>query len=102
MDRRVWGSCAAVLLLSACASGVAVVTQAHVEATARRHCEQMPSMDQRNQCLQAFDTTAPKDLRPRAPMRLSPSPTESSAEQERQRSDALCIRREGQAPLCPN
>lgn len=102
MNLRWWCGLAAVGLLSACAPGVAFVAQAHVQETAHRQCQQMPSMEQRNQCLQSFDKTTPKDLRPRAPMTFTAPPVEVSPEVERQRREALCIRREGQPPLCPN
>ncbi|MBM3387570.1 MAG: hypothetical protein FJY36_07890 [Betaproteobacteria bacterium] len=59
-------------------------------------------MEQRNRCLQSFDTTAPKDLRPRAPLTLEAATPSEPAEAGRKRREALCIRREGQAPLCPN
>lgn len=91
--------------LFGCAETAAWLGTMQVQQTAHRHCEQMPSMEQRNQCLRNMDTTLPQDslrLRP-LPGSAMPQPAPEPSEQEQvRRREALCIRREGQAPLCPN
>ena len=92
-----------LLTLSGCAPTLALVGMQQVEQVARRQCEQMPSMAQRNQCLRDVDKSTPADMRPRQPLGGSPQPDAAEQlERERRQQEALCIRREGQAPWCPN
>ena len=95
---------AAMLGLSACAELVALLGVWAVDHAAHLHCEQIPSMEQRNQCLRNMDQTTPQDMRPRSSFgAASRQPAAAPSEEEQmRRRDALCIRREGLPPLCPN
>jgi len=98
---RRWGVCVCLTTgLIACAPNVALLGQMVVESR-KSECERLPALEQRNQCLRAMDSTQPEGRPPRAPFTTPAPAPEPSAEEQARRLQALCIRREGQAPLCP-